>query len=682
MKTLRLTLLIFPFLFISQWSLAQKKKVKFGKIDLADVQMTEYPEDPDADAVILYDKGVSKIEYITSGNKGFVLYFERHQRIKVLKETGKKWGDFVIGVYQSQGLEEKLKGLKAITYNVDGKTISEEKLSNSEVFKEKKSVNWTLHKFALPNVKVGSVIDVKYQIESEFFFNFQEWDFQHTIPCVWSEYKIEIPEYFIYNKNMRGYELERLTVNEATSRNNKILFSNTSRSTTRAGVVSSSTDNSSISLRVNQNHWVTENMPAFREEAYMLNVDDYLTGVEFELALIRYPNQAVKEYTTNWREVGETLNKHPEFGQLFNRKGWIKDQVAQISASTASAEGKIGAAYHLIQSQMQWDGRNQVFASSTLKKAFEGGKGSSADINLLLVLLLQALELEAAPVLVSTRKHGRINPVHPSINQFNYVVAGVKINESILLLDATSKELPPGMLPIRGLNDRGRWIGPQHNDWVNLQSNASYDEVSQLQLALGEGRQLAGSIKRALKKYSAYQFRTSLAEAEDEASYFTDWAEGYEGFQIEEHAVKNANDLSKDIRMEWQVTFEDRVEEANDLLFFTPLLIFAKDESPFKQKERLYPVDLPYTINEKYILKFEIPTGYALEETPEDLVMSLPDGAGKFSYTVKQINEIVLVNSSFKLNKLQFLPADYGALKTFYDLMVEKQAELVVFKKK
>ena len=44
-------------------------------------------------------------------------------------------------------------------------------------------------KVTMPNVKVGSVIEITYKVRSDFIFNFQDWEFQSTIPTVWSEYQ-------------------------------------------------------------------------------------------------------------------------------------------------------------------------------------------------------------------------------------------------------------------------------------------------------------------------------------------------------------------------------------------------------------------------------------------------------------------------------------------------------------
>ena len=78
--------------------------------------------------------------------------------------------------------------LKAITFNLADKKVVETKMDNSAVFDEIVDLNWSLKKFTLPAVKEGSVIDIRYEIQSPYFFNLQSWGFQNVIPKRYREY--------------------------------------------------------------------------------------------------------------------------------------------------------------------------------------------------------------------------------------------------------------------------------------------------------------------------------------------------------------------------------------------------------------------------------------------------------------------------------------------------------------
>lgn len=92
--------------------------------------------------------------------------------------------------------------------------------------------------------------------------------------------------------------------------------------------------------------------------------------------------------------------------------------------------------------------------------------GTSGEINLILVNLLKEAGLEAYPMLVSERFHGKVNVAYPFIEQFNSVFACVIINNKKHYLDATDKAIAPHLTPSSILNTtaflvnrKARWPG-------------------------------------------------------------------------------------------------------------------------------------------------------------------------------------------------------------------------------
>ena len=188
--------------------------------------MQSCPLDANAAAMIICDFGKSYINY--TDVVGFQLYFERYMRIKIFTKEGYDWADHVIRLYRDGAEKEKVTKLKACTYNlVDGR-IEKEKLKNSDVYTEEQSRHIELQKFSMPSVREGSVIELEYTVQSDFFFNLNTWYFQHEIPTVWSEYNTCIPEYFEYKRTMNGYIA--LAEKESTSEQKSIVTTSKERS--------------------------------------------------------------------------------------------------------------------------------------------------------------------------------------------------------------------------------------------------------------------------------------------------------------------------------------------------------------------------------------------------------------------------------------------------------------------
>jgi hypothetical protein len=83
------------------------------------------------------------------------------------------------------------------------------------------------------------------------------------------------------------------------------------------------------------------------------------------------------------------------------------------------------------------------------------------------------------------------------------------------------------------------------------------------------------------------------------------------------------------------------------------MLIDAHKENPFKSAKRLYPVEMPYTIDETFNLQMEVPTGYAIDELPKQLSIKMnEEGDGIFDYRVSLSGN----NISFRSRLLIAIP--------------------------
>ena len=81
-------------------------------------------------------------------------------------------------------------------------------------------------------------------------------------------------------------------------------------------------------------------------------------------------------------------------------------------------------------------------------------------------------------------------------------------------------------------------------------------------------------------------------------------------------------------------------------------------------------------------MQYTIPEGYETAETPENINMVLPGKAASFQFQVSSVGNMVQVISNFKINQAVFQYDLYPALKNFYNIVIEKQNQKIVFKKK
>jgi hypothetical protein len=423
-------------------AVAQKAPIKFGQISKADLIDNIFEPDTSAPAVVLCDYGFfSESRFQTT----------RTLRIKILKKEGYLWAN------QSFNLNLKTE-IRGVTYNIENGEIVETKLRNESIFMTRIIENYYEMRIAMPNVKVGSIIDIQFIYDGIP----ATWDFQQEIPVAYSELIIEPSTYMKFNKNYFGY----IPLDVSTS-----------------------------------SRWVASNAPAFKSEPYMTSSKNYRTRLEFDLEEVRLPvttrtytgngnyvqslnNDLTRSYAKSWESIRDLLFQKNSVDQwdyaafLFNHFGSVLDNdsyltnIAEgINSKSLNREQTIKAAYDYVK-QISWDRTNRLLAEKTyLLNAFKEGKGNSAEINLALVQLLRKLGLDAGPVVLSTRTNGRLSEFHPSINKLNYVIAAVFTEKDTLLLDATEKNCPYFLLPMRAINGQGQFMDKKRTGWVSLQAN-------------------------------------------------------------------------------------------------------------------------------------------------------------------------------------------------------------------
>jgi hypothetical protein len=643
-------LAVFCFVTFSTSS-AQKSPVTFGDISMEDMTMSTYDPDPSAVAVILVDYGKA---YIQSTAMSASMTFERHIRIKILKKEGTQWANAIIPLYNAGTSEEKVLGLKASTFNLENGKIIESKLSKDGIFREKFNRNINHQKFTLPDVKEGSVLEYSYKVSSGFLANFPNWQFQKSIPIRLSEYWAIIPDFFIFQKYMQGY----------------VPVSNYEVKSMNSG-----------GHPAKGHHYVSTNVPAFKEEPHMTSENDYIAKINFALSHINFPGQVVREIMGSWPKLNAVLMEDAEFYGVIKGSSFLKSTVQEVTKGITDPIEKITALHNYVKQNIEWDG-NKDFYSSNLKKILEQKKGSSGDINLLLASLLQKAGFEVDMILLSTRDHGFVREPYPMARQFNYTVCVVRFDGKDIFVDATEKHLPINVLPQRCLNGRGLVISNKNFGWIPLDTKTKMKTVVSADFELAETGLLKGKIAFTRDGYDANRMRAEYAKKGEE-NYVKDFL-GSKAWSLQKSEFKNMELVSRPAKETYELEIPDHASVAGDNIYISPFVTSQLEMNPYKAETRVYPVDYGSLVEEIYMCKIRVPEGFTVDEAPESKILVLPGNAARYIYNVATSLEgdWVSITSNFQINKSLFLQQDYPDLREFYNQVVAKQAEQIVFKKK
>ncbi|MEI8007312.1 MAG: DUF3857 domain-containing protein [Bacteroidota bacterium] len=633
-------------------NLSAQEKIKFGKINIDDLKMTRCPFDSAADAMILCDIGSSHYEY--SDIHGYELLFDRLLRIKIFTKKGYSEANQEIEYYYSGSTNEVIETLKGATYNLESDNVSETKLSDESIHEEVLDVRSKSKKISFPAIREGSIIELKYTVRSPFVGHVRTWYFQGDLPIRRSEYEVRIPYVLQFGRQATGYY--PFVVN------------------TRS--VESEVGN----FDVNVEKYATRDVPSMKEESFARSTGNYATKIRYELRSYKYSAYQFHELTTTWDVIIKDLVEDDDFGKQVKKSGLVKTIVSEINSADEKPFDKMVDAHSYIRKHFKWNGRNSLYPTDNLKKAFNEQLGNSADINLSLILLLRELNLDAVPVVLSTWNNGIVLESNPTLNGLNYVLALVKIDSTEYLLDATSASAPYHMIPKRCLNGSGIVISPGITRWVKLLAGEKENDLTFADLKIDSAGNIQGKLETSKTGYSAIESREDFLSSGEEA-FTKSLKQGIKSWEVGDIKYENMEKPDLVMKIIYSLNSAEICQVSGDMIYLNVLAGMGQNSNPFSLEKRTYPVDFRCPQKDTYVFNFEIPAGYKVESLPEPVKLSLPDQAGSFKFIIAAKDNKIMVSSMMTITKTLFLTSEYEILREFFTRIVAKHAQQIVLKK-
>ncbi|HNC29541.1 MAG TPA: DUF3857 domain-containing protein, partial [Cyclobacteriaceae bacterium] len=284
---------------------AQDHGFPYGQVSAEQLAATGYARDSSASAVVLREFGDAYVS--SSADRGLI--FEHHYLIKILKTEGLNKANISIPLRRNDTKQQQLLSIKASSYNLKNGSVEETAINTKNIFTEKTNKYWDEKKISIPNVRVGSIIEVLYTTDDPFFFyNFHTWEFQSDIPKVYSEYWATIPGNFIYNITWRGFQ--KFSKNESE-------------------LIRECYSPAGQKADCGRYKMAMENIPAFKEEGFMTAKSNFISAVYFELSEVRYFDGRVDKITKDWKDADSEIRTEPKIGGQLKRG---KDIIGKIES--------------------------------------------------------------------------------------------------------------------------------------------------------------------------------------------------------------------------------------------------------------------------------------------------------------------------------------------------------------
>jgi hypothetical protein len=615
----------------------------FGKVEKADLELKECDFDKNAEAMVLFDVG----ELYCNIFSGLQADLEKHVRIKILKDKGKDRADIKIR-YIGLKNEEQIKNLQAQCYNLDASgNIVVSKVEKKLVYEKKINKRWYEQVFTFPEVKAGSIIEYKYTHTN---VGLPGWYFQKGIPVLYSRYQVDFP------KELETYVTPMCTLpfeKKADMKGNR-------------------------DIQV----YSMKKIPALRDEAYISCDDDYLQRVEVRYLAYNPPSAPRQSMVYNWVQVIKALMEDEDFGLQLKRNIPRTTDLDEELKKLNDDYSKMQAIHRYVRKNMEWNGYEGIWAFDGIRAAWKDHKGTTGEINMILVNLLKDAGIDAKPLLVSTRENGRVNTGIAEIRQFNKLMAHVTIGEKVYVLDATEKYTPSKLIPHEVMYSEALMINKIETfDWgwtVLWDDKQTFRNVIILQASIDEAGLMKGQAVVNSYDYSRVARMPALKKDQKDfkEKYF---APGVPGIQVDELVIENEDNDSMPLIQKTGFTLP--VSTSGDYKYFNVNLFTGLEKNPFVADSRFS--DVFFGANQTYSLvaNITIPQGYVFEALPKNIRMIMPDTSIAITRRIASEKNQLSARITLEFKKPFYTIQEYPEFQEFYKKLFDLLNEQIAIRK-
>jgi Domain of Unknown Function with PDB structure (DUF3857)/Transglutaminase-like superfamily len=659
-------ILLFAFCTLFSAAFSQEKAVTTtGKISTGDFVLSHSNLiDSSTDAVILEDVGST--EFIGSKFRNWVAYvYKQHTRIKIIHKKAFDLATVKIRLYGVDKTADQLENLEASTFTMENNKLVETRLEKNDVFESKITRGVQEKKFTMPALQEGSIIEYSFQITSQRYYAVPSWSFQNfDYPSLHSAYEITIPNMLSYLISRHG--IDSFRVNQTD---------NSGRELYKMATVN-------VTAKTTHHRWEMDNIPPFHNEDFIKSPWDCLDRIEFYLSQV-YNGEDITDRSNTWEGKTQELLEDYYFGAAIDVESasFLSSEAKKITANDTSVMDIAKHVFAYVRDNYSSTGYGDIYLESSLVDVYKRRKGTSSEINLLLIAMLRQCKINADPVILATREKGYNPSEFPVMDKLNHVICVTWVNGEQIYLDASQPLNGFARLPIDCFNGHARIISKKNSGSVFFYS-ADIKELNMTTVFIsneGKGK-IGGSYEYVPGFFGSDLIRQKVNEIGIK-KYFENIGTMYgSDMTISKGGIDSLDQYDFPVRAHYDL--EIPYEENSDIFYFTPVLLKSRFSNPLKAEERKFAVEMQYPIDNLYVLNMETPEGYAIDELPKPLKIAFNGNEGFFEYAIAADENNIQLRTRLKLNQAAFGPEEYKSLREFFAMVEKKQSEQIVFKKK
>ena len=370
------------------------------------------------------------------------------------------------------------------------------------------------------------------------------------------------------------------------------------------------------------------------------------------------------------------------FGGQLRSKLNNEEAIINKAKTLKTDDEKIAYVFNEVKNAMKWNGLNTWYTIDGTSKAWNNKSGNSAEINIILYHLLKECNIEAYPMIVSTREHGKVMLYFTSLTQFNKAVVYVPVDSTKnYVLDATGKNNLYNVTPAELLNSPGFCVDKKKNlfELIYLKNDVPATQLVSVSGEISPNGKLKGTVEINSESYNKIN-AIDKYKAIGEKKYIESLKDNNNELNISSIKLENMDvdslPLTQKAEFELGLTGSDENYIYLNPNLFTPLKI-----NPFLNEKRSTGIDFEYLRNFYLTGVYKTPAGYKIDALPKTMTLVMPDQSMSFKRLVVEQEGSIIIRYSINYYKVQYSKDDYPDIHEFFKKMYEMLNEQIVLKK-
>jgi hypothetical protein len=431
----------------------------------------------------------------------------------------------------------------------------------------------------------------------------------------------------------------------------------------------------------NYSWYAMSNLPGLADEPFMSCREDYLQRLECNLIALDFPGIPRKNLIRTWPGIIKELIDDDDFGRQLNKNLPRTSELEALIRPVDDDYKRMCIIHKYVRNNMEWNKYDNIWAMDGVKSAWKDKKGTSGEINLILINLLKDAGLKVSPILVSTRENGIINTGLAGYGQFDKVLAYVQIKDKVYVLDATEKNTPSHLIPFDVMATEGLVINKIDNyewGWKTLWSEAHQNKND---VFINAEIEANGAMKgEATVKSFDYEKIKQLELLKLGEDKFKESLVAKQDIKIDSLGLEGADNDTLPLLQ--TIKFTAPTSSSGNYRYFSINYFAGLNKNPFITEER--KTDVFYGVNQQYHITGNIflPEGYQMDGLPKNLRLITSDTSIVFKRHSSYSDGFLFVDISLEIKKPYFTPESYPELREFYKKLTDILDEKFVYQKK